>query len=110
MLQDEEAEQLVTAMLEANALELLVQRMGSFNDRTQDDDASAVFSALNIIENLVEVSEKVSPGGCPRPASRWSTSPQQGRALTGLAEPVVTTVHSIYWLLIRRVQAKAACR
>lgn len=57
-MQDEEAEQLVTAMLDANALELLVQRMGSFNDR-QDDDATAVFSALNIIENLVEVNEKV---------------------------------------------------
>ena len=61
-------------MLEANALELLVQRMGSFNDRTQDDDASAVFSALNIIENLVEVNEKVGQGPCPNAASRWGAA------------------------------------
>ena len=57
--QDEEAEQLVTAMLEANALELLVQRMVHFNDRKEDDEATAVFSALNVLENLVEIKGEV---------------------------------------------------
>ena len=45
--------------MEANALELLTQRMVQFNEKLQDD-ATAVFNALNIIENMVEVDPKVN--------------------------------------------------
>ena len=51
---------LVEAIVEANGLELLVQRMVQFTEKLQDD-ATAVFNALNIIENLVEVDPKVCP-------------------------------------------------
>ena len=56
--QEEDAKALVDAMVEANGLELLVQRMVQFNEKLQDD-ATAVFNSLNIIENLVEVDPKV---------------------------------------------------
>ena len=56
--QEEEAKALVDAMIEANGLELLVQRMAQFNEKLQDD-ATAVFNTLNIIENMVEVDPKV---------------------------------------------------
>lgn len=59
-VQEEEAKALVEAIVEANGLELLVQRMVQFNEKLQDD-ATAIFNALNIIENLVEVDLKVLP-------------------------------------------------
>ena len=58
LAQDDEAQGLVAAMVEANGLELLVQRMVQFNEKLQDD-ATAVFNSLAIIENMVEVNPKV---------------------------------------------------
>lgn len=57
-LQEEDAKALVAAIVAANGLELLVQRMAQFNEKLQDD-ATAVFNTLAIIENLVEVDPQV---------------------------------------------------
>lgn len=56
---EEEAETLVDALLENNVLELLVQRLVAF-DETNDDEATAVFNALSIVENLAEVKPEVA--------------------------------------------------
>lgn len=57
--QEEEAEALVDALLENNAMELLVQRLVAF-DESVDEEAAAVFNALSIVENLVEVRPPVA--------------------------------------------------
>eukprot|EP00873_Tetraselmis_striata_P034402 jgi/Tetstr1/454666/TSEL_041556.t1 len=56
---EEEAEALVDALLENNAMELLVQRLVAF-DESVDEEAAAVFNALSIVENLVEVRPPVA--------------------------------------------------
>lgn len=56
---EEDAKALVAAIVAANGLELLVQRMAQFNEKLQDD-ATAVFNTLAIIENLVEVDPQVA--------------------------------------------------
>ena len=60
MLQEEEARELVAAMVENSALESLVQRLGSFNE-SNDDEAEAVTNTLAIFENIVELSTNVGP-------------------------------------------------
>lgn len=50
---------LVEAMLEANALELMVQRMSSLNEKAEDE-AKAVNSCLNTFENMVEIDPSVA--------------------------------------------------
>ena len=60
MLQEEEARELVAAMVENSALESLVQRLGSFNE-SNDDEAEAVTNTLAIFENVVELSTNVGP-------------------------------------------------
>lgn len=56
---EDEAQALVEAMLEGNALELLVQRLASL-DETQDAEAAAVYAALSIFENIIELKPEVS--------------------------------------------------
>ena len=46
------------AMVEASALESLVQRLASFNE-ANDDEAEAVANTLSIFENMVELSPQV---------------------------------------------------
>jgi ethanolamine ammonia-lyase small subunit len=58
-MQEDEAQALVEAMLEGNALELLVQRLASL-DETQDAEAAAVYAALSIFENIIELKPEVS--------------------------------------------------
>ena len=57
-MQEEEARELVAAMVENSALESLVQRLGSFNEGN-DDEAEAVTNTLAIFENIVELSTDV---------------------------------------------------
>ncbi len=45
-------------MLENNALELLVHRLGTLNEKV-DEEATAVFNVLSIFENLVEIKPEV---------------------------------------------------
>ena len=59
-MQEEEARELVAAMVEHSALESLVQRLGSFNE-SNDDEAEAVSNTLAIFENIVELSQQVCP-------------------------------------------------
>ena len=59
-MQEEEARELVAAMVEDSALESLVQRLGSFNE-SNDDEAEAVTNTLAIFENIVELSTNVGP-------------------------------------------------
>ena len=59
-MQEEEARELVAAMVENSALESLVQRLGSFNE-SNDDEAEAVTNTLAIFENIVELSINVGP-------------------------------------------------
>jgi len=49
----------VEAMLDANALELLVQRLTSLNE-ANDEEAAAVHHVLSIFENMVEVKPEVA--------------------------------------------------
>lgn len=46
-------------MLDANALELLVQRLTSLNE-ANDEEAAAVHHVLSIFENMVEVKPEVA--------------------------------------------------
>lgn len=50
---------LVEAMLEHNALELLVQRLVGLKEEA-GDEASAVFNIFNIFENMIEVKPEVA--------------------------------------------------
>ncbi len=58
-MQEDEAQALVEAMLDANALELLVQRLATL-DEGADEEAAAVYAALSILENMVELKPEVS--------------------------------------------------
>ena len=65
-MQEEEARELVAAMVEHSALESLVQRLGSLNE-SNDDEAEAVSNTLAIFENIVEL----SPQACPSCRRSW---------------------------------------
>ncbi len=56
--QEEDAKELVDAMVENSALESLVQRLSSFNEAV-DEEAVAVTNTLSIFENMVELSPAV---------------------------------------------------
>ncbi|KAF5838984.1 Catenin-beta-like protein [Dunaliella salina] len=56
---EEEARSLVAALLENNVLELLVQRLTSFNEKVEEE-AKAVFNCLNTFENMVETDPSVA--------------------------------------------------
>ncbi|EIE25166.1 DUF1716-domain-containing protein [Coccomyxa subellipsoidea C-169] len=56
---EEDAKELVDAMVENSALESLVQRLSSFNEAV-DEEAVAVTNTLSIFENMVELSPAVA--------------------------------------------------
>lgn len=56
--QEEDAKELVDAMVENSALESLVQRLSTFNEAS-DEEALAVTNTLSIFENMVELSPGV---------------------------------------------------
>ena len=62
---DEPALVLVDALVENNALELLVQNLSRM-DETDGDEAAAVFHTLSIIENMTEVKPAVAELVCER--------------------------------------------
>ncbi|KAJ7569069.1 hypothetical protein O6H91_01G059700 [Diphasiastrum complanatum] len=62
---DEPAIILVDALIENNALELLVQNLSRL-DEGDTDEASGVFNTLSIIENMVEVKTLVAELVCER--------------------------------------------
>ncbi len=66
----DEARSLVAALLEANALELVVQRLVTLNERASEEEAAAVNNCLAIFENMVEVdtsvADQVRVGVAPR--------------------------------------------
>lgn len=53
----EESRALIDAMLEGNALELLSNRLPTFNE-TIEEEAAAVHNCLEVFENMVEVSDR----------------------------------------------------
>ncbi|GMH44993.1 hypothetical protein BSKO_12950 [Bryopsis sp. KO-2023] len=61
---------LVSTMLENNALELLIQRLGQLNE-TGEEEAGAIFNILTIIENMIDVSPEVSRLVVERKLLRW---------------------------------------
>ena len=56
--QEEEARELVAAMVEANGLESLVLRLGNLDEGVAEEDA-AVLNALSTLENMVELQPSV---------------------------------------------------
>ncbi|XP_024362971.1 uncharacterized protein [Physcomitrium patens] len=62
---DEPALVLVDALIENNALELLVQNLGRM-DEVDSDEAACVFNTLSIIENMTEVKPAVAELVCER--------------------------------------------
>ncbi|CAA2999619.1 beta-catenin 1 [Olea europaea subsp. europaea] len=62
---DEPAQVLVDALIENNAVELLVQNLARLNDSDQDESA-AIYNTLSTIENLIEVKPSVSELVCEK--------------------------------------------
>ncbi|BDA41413.1 beta-catenin-like protein 1 [Coccomyxa sp. Obi] len=56
---EEDARELVDAMVENSALESLVQRLSSFNESV-DEEATAVTNTLSIFENMIELTPGVA--------------------------------------------------
>ncbi|KAG2427002.1 hypothetical protein HXX76_012786 [Chlamydomonas incerta] len=56
----DEARSLVEALVEANAPELLVQRLLGFKEADSDEEARAVHNCLAVVENLVEIQPELS--------------------------------------------------
>uniref|UniRef100_A0A061R0X7 Beta-catenin-like protein 1 n=1 Tax=Tetraselmis sp. GSL018 TaxID=582737 RepID=A0A061R0X7_9CHLO len=85
---EEEAEVLVEALLENNVLELLVQRLGSF-DESVDEEATGVFNTLSIFENLVEVKPEVAEAVVEKTKLlRWMLSRLKPREFTSNKQTV----------------------
>ena len=59
-VQEEEACELVAAMVEANGLESLVLRLGNLDEGVAEEDA-AVLNALSTLENMIELQPSVLP-------------------------------------------------
>ncbi|PSC73978.1 beta-catenin 1 [Micractinium conductrix] len=57
---EEEAEVLVDALLEADALQLLVHRLSAFDEKASSEEASAVYNILAIIENMIDLKPSVA--------------------------------------------------
>ncbi|XP_073038608.1 uncharacterized protein [Primulina eburnea] len=62
---DEPAQVLVDALVENNAVELLVQNLARLND-SDLDESSAIYSTLSTIENLIEVKPSVTELVCEK--------------------------------------------
>ena len=72
--QEEEARELVGAMVEANGLESLVLRLGNLDEGVAEEDA-AVQNALSTLENMIELQPSVPP-----PAHHQCAAPCCARA------------------------------
>jgi len=78
----------VEALLENNVLELLVQRLGSF-DESVDEEATGVFNTLSIFENLVEVKPEVAEAVVEKTKLlRWMLSRLKPREFTSNKQTV----------------------
>ncbi|BBN19842.1 beta-catenin-like protein 1 [Marchantia polymorpha subsp. ruderalis] len=62
---DEPALILVDALIENNALELLIQNLARL-DEADSDEGTAVFNTLSIVENMIEVKPQVAELVCER--------------------------------------------
>ncbi|KAL3630375.1 hypothetical protein CASFOL_023359 [Castilleja foliolosa] len=62
---DESALVLVDALIENNAVELLVQNLARLND-SDPDESAAIYNTLSTIENLIEVKPSVSELVCEK--------------------------------------------
>ncbi|KAL3676980.1 hypothetical protein R1sor_026928 [Riccia sorocarpa] len=62
---DEPALVLVDAMIENNALELVIQNLARL-DEADSDEGAAVFKTLSIVENMIEVKPQVAELVCER--------------------------------------------
>lgn len=62
---DESAQVLVDALIENNAVELLVQNLARLND-SDPDESTAIYNTLSTIENLIEVKPSVSELVCEK--------------------------------------------
>ncbi|KAK6127523.1 hypothetical protein DH2020_038726 [Rehmannia glutinosa] len=62
---DESAQVLVEALIENNAVELLVQNLGRLSD-SDPDESAAIYNTLSTIENLIEVKPSVSELVCEK--------------------------------------------
>ncbi|GFQ05415.1 beta-catenin-like protein 1 [Phtheirospermum japonicum] len=62
---DESAQVLVDALIENNAVELLVQNLARLND-SDPDESAAIYNTLSTIENLIEVKPSVSELICEK--------------------------------------------
>ncbi|XP_011096920.1 beta-catenin-like protein 1 [Sesamum indicum] len=62
---DEPAQVLVDALIENNAVELLVQNLARLND-SDPDESAAIYNTLSTIENLIEVKPSVSELVCEK--------------------------------------------
>ncbi|KAM3285481.1 beta-catenin-like protein 1 [Capsicum chacoense] len=62
---DEPAQVLVDALIENNALELLVQLLGKMSD-SDPDESAAIYSILATVENFIEVKPSVAELVCER--------------------------------------------
>ncbi|KAK6154080.1 hypothetical protein DH2020_013719 [Rehmannia glutinosa] len=62
---DESAQVLVDALIENNAVELLIQNLGRLSD-SDPDESAAIYNTLSTIENLIEVKPSVSELVCEK--------------------------------------------
>lgn len=62
---DEPANVLVDALIENNALELLVQNLGRLSE-SDPDESAAIYSTLSTIENMIEIKPSVAELVCER--------------------------------------------
>ncbi|KAJ8618457.1 hypothetical protein MRB53_014643 [Persea americana] len=80
---DEPARVLVDALVENNALELLVQNLGRLSE-TDSDESAAIYNTLATIENMIEVKPAVAELVCERTKLlRWLLSKIKVREFDG---------------------------
>jgi len=87
--QEEEARELVAAMVEANGLESLVLRLGNLDEGVAEEDA-AVYNALSTLENMIELQPSVLGQGPHVTAMRVALSSCTAACW---AQPVSELVH-----------------
>jgi hypothetical protein len=81
---------LVDALVEANALELLVKRLTELNESV-DEEASAVNNALGIIEHAVEVRGTGCGCGCACAAAHAQAPDALGHLMASLCGDAACT-------------------
>ncbi|KAL5721588.1 hypothetical protein ACHQM5_005214 [Ranunculus cassubicifolius] len=81
---DEPAKVLVEALVENNALELLVQNLGRLSENEDVDEMTAVYRTLATIENMIEVKPAVAELVCERTKLlRWLLGKIKAREFDG---------------------------